>query len=146
MEALASAKISAEHTATTGWSQLYLGHRHRQQEERRKLAKELKTLAIALEDRGLTADEEKEVGNIKKSSEAMRDADMVFHLQTVGPVREPVTICDRIRSEAMNEARRLESEAPMMHIGLEGEMSREVGGVDRPAWNAETGCVVIGPA
>jgi hypothetical protein len=68
---------------------------------------------------------------------------MVFEVDTIGPVREPALICDRIRNEAMNEAARIEHEAPMMNIGLEASMQMEVAQVDKPRWDSATGRIVI---
>ncbi len=142
-DALASAVVSAEHTATDGWARLYLGHQQAQRERRRDMAKELKALAVLLEDSGFTEDDEKALAEIKKASVSLRESQIVFEMDTIGPVREPALICDRLRNEAMNEAARIEHEAPMMHIGLEATMQMEVAGVDKPRWDAATGRIVI---
>jgi hypothetical protein len=71
-EALISAVVSAEHTATEGWGKLYLGHQQAQRDRRRDMAKELKTLAVTLEDSGFTEDDEKALAEIKKASVCLR--------------------------------------------------------------------------
>lgn len=142
-DALAGAVVSAEHTATEGWAKLYLGHQQAHRERRRDMAKELKALAVTLEDSGFTEDEEKALAEIKKASASLRESGQVFETDTIGPVREPALICDRLRNEAMNEAARIEHDAPMLNMGLEHTMQMEVAGVDKPRWDAATGRIMI---
>lgn len=142
-QALEQAVTSAEHTATAGWQRLYSGHSALIRDTRRDLAKQLKALAIALEDSGLTEDGEKELGEIKKASAQLRDDEEAFISQAIGPVREPVMTCDRVRQEALNEARRDEAESPLTHVGRLEAMQAEIAGCRKPRWNQETGCVVI---
>lgn len=142
-EAMAGVRISAEHTATEGWHRLYHGQRQENLERRRELAKEMKATALRLEDMGLSEEDEKSIGELKKSVTAIREAFETFDQQTISPVRQPVRDCDRIRSEAMAEARRIEAEAPMINIGMEELMRVEVAKVDKPRWDNETGRVLI---
>lgn len=143
--ALHEAIVSKETTDTAGWQNLFSGHRQQQIDLRRAEAKKLKQIAIAMEDRGLTPEEEKELATVKKMSEAINDAHANFTLQTIGPVREPVVICDGLRREAVNEARRIERETPLVNSGLEFLMTDAVAGVDKPTWNDETGRIGIEP-
>lgn len=140
-QALESATIVESLTAEIGC--LYQNHRDTIRDRRRQQAKMLKAWASALEDRTLDEEDEKAIGEIKKVIKQIRDDDTAFDAMTVGPVREPVQTCEAIRRDAINEARRDESEAPMLHIGLVEKMRDEISRVQIPVWNIETGRVEI---
>lgn len=142
-ESLAEAQVSVALTGEEGWIKLYKGRQEQEQIERREMAVTLKSIAKTMEDSGLTEDEEKTLGELKKSSVAIRDRRLAFERDTVEPVRRPVSDCDKIIAEAINSARREEAEAPMLNIGLLETMNIEVGRVLRPRWSIETGQVTI---
>lgn len=142
-QALESATIAESLTAEIGWQRLYQSHRDTIRDRRRQQAKMLKAWASALEDRTLDEEDEKAIGEIKKAIKQIRDDDTAFDAMTVGPVREPVQTCEAIRRDAINEARRDESEAPMLHIGLVEKMRDEISRVQIPVLNIETGRVEI---
>lgn len=142
-QALEAAVTSEQLTIQGGWQQLYLHHRETIRSRRREQAKFLKVWAAALEDRTLSEDDEKAIGEIKKAIKQIRDDDNAFDAMTVGPIRETVQVCQAIRGDAMNEARRSEEEAPMLHIGLIEKMRGELARVHLPTWNIDTGRVEI---
>lgn len=141
--ALTEAEISAAHTSTEGWKRLYAGFRNQQRETRRELAKELKHLSTRMEDVGLSDDEEKTLGGIKKSSEDVNDAKTRFELNTVEPVRRPMVDCENLITEVMYTAQRRESEAPLVEVGLVETVKMAVADLPRPRWNEDEGRLEI---
>jgi hypothetical protein len=96
-----------------------------------------------LEDIGLTEEEEKLLAGVKKSSEDISDAKARFECSTIEPVRRPMVECDKLITEAMFEAHRRESEAPLIEIGLVEMVKMEVARMPRPRWNDEDGRLEI---
>ncbi len=145
-KALDAAKVSRDHTNTEGWRDLYANHAASVMDGRRRLAKELAGLADQLERGLLTEDGEKAIGEVKKAALELRTANHYWELQTVDPVRQPVRVCEAMLVTAVDEARRMEADAPMIHIGLTELMRQQVARSARVSWDHETGTVVIGDA
>lgn len=144
-KALDAAMVSMEHTDTEGWRELYARHANAVMEDRRKLAKELESLADELERGMLTEEGEKAIGEVKKEAVELRTANHYWELQTADPVRQPVRVCEAMLSSAIDEARRIEAESPMLNIGLTEMMRAQVAKSARPAWDSEIGTISIKP-
>jgi len=142
-KALAAAKVSQAHTDTDGWRNLYANHAQAVMEDRRNRAKELASLADELERGLLSEDGEKAIGEVKKAACELRTANHYWERQTVDPVRHPVRVCESMIAGAVDEARRIEADSPMLNIGLTDLMRRQVGECARVSWDSETGTVVI---
>lgn len=132
-------KTSKAHTDTEGWQQLYSGERKAEAESRRNLSKDLARLSVQMDETGLGEDAEKEMGEIKKASAALRARVDAFDLITVGPVRRAVTDAEKIIEEARNRARRDEQDAPLINVGLVELMRDAINGVTKFRWNPQTG-------
>lgn len=142
-EALAEARVGAEHTTTDGWKALYGFHRHNYREARRVLASDLKRLAVQLEDFGFCEEDEKAVKNVAKGAADRRSEFEVFQDKTVGCVCEPVRKCERIIEQYRAEAVRAESAAPLHNVGMEELMRIEISKVSKPWFDAEEGVIEI---
>lgn len=141
--AILEAEVSAQHTSTEGWQRLYANQRKAERDERRRIAQDMRNVADRLESVGLDEDGEKEIGECKKASAALRDRAYAFETQTVNPVREPVDRCDKIINEARQAARVEEERTPLVNIGLEDLMKDAIAAVRRPRWDADLGRVVF---
>lgn len=141
--ALHDAEVSAEHTATEGWANVYAGQRKTEREGRRALADALRNVADRLEVRELDEDEIKEIGEAKKACAELADRSAAFEQQAVSPVREPVERCQRIIDEAVSLARMEEERHPLVQTGLTHLMEAAVAEIRRPKWEGEAGRVVI---
>lgn len=142
-QALARARISAEHTATDGWRLLYSSFRKEQRDQRRDLSEQLQKLAKSMEAMGLSEDEEKQLGEIKKGAQALRETRDVFDRKTVGPVRQPCDECRDLIAEAMNEATLAEERAPLVNVGLVELMRMTITEAEKVSWDSEEGRVLI---
>jgi hypothetical protein len=141
--ALADAKVSSTHTATEGWRKLYGDHVRSQQSRRRELAKQMRSMADEVEVQRTTEELEKEIGELKKSATMIREADESFEFQTIFPVRQPVSDCERVITEHLAAARREENASPLHNTGLELVMREAVSRVAKARWDAESGQVLI---
>ena len=141
-KALDAAKVSMAHTDTDGWRRLYAGHAEYLLDARRKLSKELTSLAESLEVGHLTEEGEKELGDVKKAAMELRVANGYWERQTVDPVRQPVRTCEQMLVSAVDEARRIEADQPMLNIGLTELMRAQVARSARVSWDSEIGAVV----
>lgn len=142
-DALHRAEISATHTATDGWQQLYTGFRLAQREARRKLADDLRQVADTIEAGNLSEDGEKRIGDLKKAAIDLRETAAVFDAKTVQPVKDPVEECRRIMADANTAAQNDEARTPLVNIGLAETMLMESRTWDVPTWDADTGRVNI---
>lgn len=141
--ALADAAVSAEHTATEGWQKLYSGHKRASKDHRREWAKRLKNAATRLEDFGWSEDDEKGVKDLVKEAAELRENEEGWQVQVVDPVTAPVSACERICIEHINEAARIEADSPLHSIGLVETMRLEVAKQPKPVWNADAGTVTL---
>lgn len=141
--AMREAEVSQEHTATAGWQHLYAEARKGQQEEQRRLCKELESAAYQLGMIGPTEDNEKAVGEIKKSMAALRERIDGFELHTVAPVRAPVDHCKNVIQQYASLARRQQDDAPLHQSGLTDRMAKAIADASKVDWNEENGRVEI---
>jgi hypothetical protein len=137
--ALAEAQVSIDHTATEGWQRLYADHFKLLRDRRQEIAGQLRVLADQMERRGLTDDDEKALGDIKKASIELNAAHEHFLRQAVDPVKAPITACQDMLVEAMNEARRIEEREPMLNVGLVELMREAVAVAQKVVWSDENG-------
>lgn len=142
-EALAEARISAEHTATQGWQSLYAEQRKADRKERRRMAVDLKDLADRLEQRGWTVEDEKALGDLRKAAIEARERADVFDRETVEPVKRCVERCNRVIEDAKIAADRAESSAPLTSRGVADRIRDAIASVASVSWNAEKGLVVV---
>lgn len=140
---LATARLSAEHTATEGWQTLYSDYRKSVQARRKQLAKDMRSIADTLEKYGLDDEDEKRIGEIKKQCAELREEQAVFTAKTVNPVRDPVNECDKLIETTRYDANRAESESPLTHRGIVEIFKAELGRLSRATWDDETGRVLI---
>jgi hypothetical protein len=143
---LEEARMSAETTATAAWQALYANHREGVKKAYRELAKELRIKAETMEGGTWTAEDEKELGELKKQLTDLRERNALFEIQTIAPVKKPVDECDKAIRDAVNEAVREEEYAPLVLKGLATDVRRAVAEVERPKWDEGKGVVVIEPA
>lgn len=141
--ALIDAQVSAEHTATEGWQKLYHDHVESLVDRRRALAKSMRETADIVELRGTNEEDEKEIGELKKTAVSIRDSDEAFDRQVIQPVRRPVETCERIINEHISQAGREERDAPLHNTGLEHLMRAEVAKRLRVSWDTDTGRVLV---
>jgi hypothetical protein len=140
------ARMAAETTATAAWQALYANHREGVKKAFRELAKELRIKAEQMEGGVWTAEDEKELGELKKQVTELRERNALFEIQTIAPVKKPVDECEKVIRDAVNEAVREEDYAPLVLKGLATDVRRAAAAVDRPRWDVEKGVVVIEPS
>ena len=141
--ALEEARTSEVHTNTDGWLHLYAGFEVSYREQCRAIANNLKSLADRIELVGSDEPTEKEIGEVKKLAQSLRQTREVFERKTVDPVRKPVDDCDRLIQQYARQAERDEDEAPMVNVGLADLMKLEIGRMPRPFWDRDKGRVEI---
>jgi hypothetical protein len=137
--ALEGLSVAVLHTSTQGWQELYTAHRKAVRDRRQELAALLRDFADGMERRGLCEQDEKDLGDIRKASAELRAAEDHWQLQTVGPVKAPVDVCQQMLADAVSEAVRLEAREPMLNVGLEELMRMEVAKCIRASWDEDTG-------
>lgn len=141
--AFADVEVAADTTRTEGWARLYAHHRKSQREECRRIAAELRMVADRVEVLIPSEDEEKEIGELKKSCTTLREQNEAFEHQVIEPVREPVQRCEKIIYEAQLAAQTEEERFPLVNTGLEHLMRMEIENVPRAKWDHEHGRVII---
>lgn len=141
--ALEEARASAVTTETERWQRLYADHRDYLRKMYGENARALRDIADVFERGAMGEASEKELGEVKKASLALRELHMAFQTQAVAPVRKPVTDCENIISTARNIARDQEEKAPLVNRGLLEEMNNAIKTVARVRWDEERGRVVI---
>jgi hypothetical protein len=145
--ALAEAQVSAEHTNTEGWQSLYKNFMKADREGRRELAQGLKGYALQLEMTGLTEDDEKAIGDLKKRAAELREEREVFEAKTVEPVRSCVEVCQKVLNDARQWARAEQDRAPLTAPNLVAEFDAEFKRHPVATWDDETGRVqIVGPS
>jgi len=142
-EALEGARISAEHTQTEGWKNLYSLNRHAVENRRKELGEQLEDLAKTMKRGGMDEDYEKMLGDIKKASAELRADISAFNRKAIHPVEDPVSECHRVIEDARRNARAGEIESPLTHRGMVAEMDDAIGAVDLVKFDTETGTVEI---
>ena len=142
-EALAEARVSAEHTATEGWQGLYGEHRKADRKARQDLAGRLRWAAETIESRHLTEEEEKIVKDAIKAAVELRETAEVFDRKTVEPVRRCVERCKQVIDDAKAAAERAESSAPLTSRGVGDRIRAAIAAVPAVKWDAEKGRVVV---
>lgn len=140
---LADAHEAAEHTATTGWQRLYEERRREDERQRREIANLLRELASMIEERHLTEDETKEIGEAKKLVLELQKSREHFQFQTVGPVRKPVSECERVIDQYRSKASTQQALAPLHNTALVGEMKREIESHQKARWDPVAGVVTV---
>jgi hypothetical protein len=142
-DALAEARISAEHTATEGWQALYAGHRKAMETRRLELADSIRLLADEIEKYGPNPDIEKAIGNAKKLAEDIRETDQKFQETTVAPVRRCVEVAAKVIADATTAARNEERQTPLINNGLADAMQAAVSQVYRVTFDTDRGVVAL---
>lgn len=142
--ALEGAKISAEHTQTEGWKNLYSLHRSTVENGRKVLAGQLEELARTMKRGGMDEDYEKQLGEIKKASAELRADISAFQRKAITPVEDPVLECHRIIDDARRAARDGETQSPLTNRGLIAEMDEAIKAVKKVRFEKESGTVEIG--
>lgn len=140
---LEDSRVSAEHTATHGWQNLYQRHRKMRASTITTMGKQLRELADTLEAFGWTEDNEKSVKDLAKQSAELRAADAIFEQRFISRIVEPVRACERIIERYSGEARREEESNPLIAKGTIGIMAEAIESCDKPSWDDATGVVTI---
>jgi hypothetical protein len=143
VSALAEAQVSAEHTGTEGWQALYKTFMKDDRERRREVSQSLKAYALQLEMNGLTEEDEKALGDLKKQCAEARETREVFEAKTVQPVKACVEICQKVLSDARQWARAEQDRAPLTARNLVAEFDAEIKRHPIATWDDETGRVQI---
>lgn len=142
-EALEEGRISAAHTATEGWQQLYESHRKNIEKRRREIAGLLHEAATCIE-RGWGGDEPEEaISSAKKRLSAVLTADSIFNERTIGPVKEAVMRCQEVIAHARREAQSLESNSPLVAKGVLQAIESAIEESPKVTFDEKTGCVLI---
>lgn len=144
--AMLDVEVSARHTETEGWQNLYANQRKLERERRRKLADDLRNISDRLELRQLVDEEIKEIADIKKAIGEDNDSNADFDSSTVDPVRRPVDHCNDIVNQALNAAKSDEERTPLINVGLEHMMKLAVAKFPTARWQQDRGIVEIVPA
>ncbi len=143
IEALAEARVSAEHTQTTGWQELYSLHRTTVDTRRKEMAEQLEEIARTMKRGGMSEDAEKELGELKKQSVELRADISAFNRKVIVPIQEPVMQCHHVIDQARQTARAAEAASPLTHRGLIADMDEAISLVQKVKFDDDTGVVVI---
>ena len=143
-EALVAARISAEHTATQGWQDLYGAHREETKKHQDALADLLETSVATLRQRMLSEEEEKTIGETKKALTELRAADEAFQRQVIDPVTSPMIACNEVIECARAAAREAQRDAPLHVRGLVEAMETVIDTMPRIKFIVASGRLVVG--
>lgn len=143
-EALQAAEVSAEHTATQGWQDLYGAHQLKIQKNRADLADRTGKLTEVMRMRFLDKDEEKAIGEIKSELAELRESDESFRRQVIDPIIAPMRECERVMEEARAIVRKAEHETPLHTRGLIESMETVIDTVPRVKFVMASGRLVVG--
>lgn len=140
------AERSAQHTATAGWQELYGAVRRDLLRERVRIAGELRRLADLADESGLTEDDEKDLGDAKKSAVELRQRWECFERDVVDAVRRPVKAAQDCLAHYRGAADRDEAMSPLINSGLVELMRIAIAEQRLVRWDDETGSVQVGAA
>jgi hypothetical protein len=143
-DAMTHAQISAEHTATEGWMNLYGSHQESVGKARKDLSDRLNKILEPLRLRHLTEDEEKELAEIKKEAVSLREDDEAFQRQTVSPVIAPMLECNAVIESARSAARAAEREFGLGNKGLSEAMETVIETMPRVRFLTSSGRLMVG--
>lgn len=136
-DSLVHASVSAEHTATEGWRNLYGSHQENITKGRKDLSDRLNRVLEPLRLRHLTSE-------IKKAVVSLREDDQAFHRQTVSPVIAPMVECNAVIESARASARAAEREFGLGNKGLSEAMETVIDTMPRVKFLTASGRLVVG--
>jgi len=142
-EATEKSRVSAAHTATTGWQKLYAAHRQSVKKVRDSLADRLIAAARLFESGEADETTEKEIGAIKADAVALRDRCETFDDETVQPVREPFTKVTNLIDEAIRSAESEARASGMFAKDLAAKMRNAIAQPPKVTWDEKTGVLLV---
>lgn len=142
--ALQHAHVSEEHTATQGWQDLYAANRDKIRKAQDALCDGLETLVNVLRQRLLAEDEEKNLGELKKSLGSLRESDEAFQRNVIEPIIAPMDECNTVIQTARSAARESERNAPLHTRGLSEAMETVIDTMPRVKFIVASGRLVVG--
>ena len=143
-EALTHARVSAEHTATQGWQDLYGAQREHTRKMQDSACDSLAAHVATLRQRMLTEDEEKSLGDIKKTLTELRTADETFQRQVIDPITSPMVECTTVIEQARSAAREAQRDAPLHVRGLVEAMETVIDTMPRVKFIIASGRLIVG--
>ena len=143
-EALTHARVSAEHTATQGWQDLYGQQRESVRKEMDAVCDALAATVAVLRQRMLTEEEEKSLGDLKKALTERRESDEAFQRQVIDPITAPMVECHAVIESARAAARDAERNAPLHVRGLVESMETVIDTMPRVKFIVASGRLVVG--
>jgi len=142
------AQKAAETTATGGWATIYEAHRRELLRERRRIASGLRELAEVSAFEGLSEEEEKELGDLRKAATALREKNQHFEETVVSLVRLPA-----VRASDCINLYRSKAESVERHFALNPDtvgtivrMSEAIASVPIIRWDLERGILSVSPS
>jgi hypothetical protein len=141
--ALDKARVSAEHTATEGWQNLYLTHREMVSKTLAELHNDLSKLAKTIASRLLQPDEERILTDTKRALVSLRETDEAFQRLVVDPVISPVRECDQAINDALAAADIAERTNPLYAKNLREIMETVIGTMPRVKFMVKSGRLEI---
>lgn len=143
-EALVNARVSAEHTATDGWRNLYGNHVEHVQKSRKTISDRPSAILDPMRLRHLTEDEEKDLGEIKKEAVSIREYDEMFTRQTIEPVTAPLQECASVIERARSSAQAAVREYGLGNRGLVEAMETVIDTMPRVKFMTASGRLIVG--
>ncbi len=143
-EALNHARVSAEHTATQGWQDLYTGHVEEVRKARDSQADSLESCVSALRQRLLTEVEEKACKASVAALTEIRANDDAFQRQVIDPIIQPMVECNAVIESARATARNAQREFPLHVRGLVESMETVIDTMPRVKFIVASGRLVVG--
>lgn len=141
---LAEAKQASQLTYEDAWANLYREELRMQRDVSKTIGTSLETLGKRMGDgMWIGEEDEKELGQLKKDAQELRQRKDNFEATTVGPIRGPVEKCDQLINEIMHKAAMAEEQTPLINRGLEDTVRDAIGAIYRPEWNAKTGQITL---
>lgn len=141
--ALAEAYESEEMTKTERWQALFSERQNAERTQRTHLSTRLRGFATILEDSGLTEDDEKSLGDVKKACTELREQSLAFERNTLDPIIKPVRDCESIIETYSNRAGSEAARSPLLSKGLIEKMNAAFARVHVPKYDSQTGRVTV---
>jgi hypothetical protein len=135
------ASVQVEHTATAGWQALVGSFRQAQQTACIELSKKLTAASELIVQHGPSEGMVKSISDIKKEMEVVFETGSYFDQSVVTPIRNAAMRAQQLMEKKKAEAKRMDSNEPLIWSGLEDAVNAACRKLNRYGWNHAKWCV-----
>ncbi len=140
---LEEAKRASKLTYEDAWVNLYQEEMKAQRTTAKRIGDDLASIGKRIGDGFDGEENEKSIGEAKKSLQDLNVQRENFERSTIAPIRKPADDCDTLIDEIVHRAARIEESTPLINKGLEDQVRKAAKSVHRPEWNEKTGQITL---